>query len=243
MKINKLSAIFIALVFAIVTGCHTTPKTTKNDVTTPPTIKPPAPSASLKVVPDTVDKGQPAELSWNTQNASTVTIDGVGTVSASGSKRITPDSSTTFHLTAQGDGGSTEASARITVNIGPDKTTRLTDEQLFAQNVKDVFFNYDNYDIREDELAIVNADADFLVQHPNMKLVISGHCDERGSEVYNMGLGENRAGKVKEILEQRGVSADRIKIISYGKERPFCTTGEDETCFQQNRRAHFAFSN
>lgn len=243
MKINKLSAIFIAVVFAIVTGCHTTPKTTKNDVTTPPAIKPPAPSASLKVVPDTVDKGQPAELSWNTQNASTVTIDGVGAVSASGSKRITPDSSTTFHLTAQGDGGSTEASARITVNIGPDKTTRLTDEQLFAQNVKDVFFNYDNYDIREDELAIVNADADFLVQHPNMKLVISGHCDERGSEVYNMGLGENRAGKVKEILEQRGVTADRIKIISYGKERPFCTTGEDETCFQQNRRAHFAFSN
>ena len=192
--------------------------------------------------PDTVDKGQPAELSWNTQNASTVTIDGIGTVPATGSRKITPDSSTTYHLTAQGEGGSTDASARITVNIPTDTTSHLTTRQLFEQNVKDVFFNYDNYDIRDDELQIISADADFLAQHPEIKFVIEGHCDERGSEVYNMGLGENRASKVKDTLEQHGVSADRIKIISYGKERPFCTTGEDESCWQQNRRAHFSLT-
>src|SRR5690349_9469294 len=141
MKINKFSAIFIAVALAIVTGCHTPPKTTKN-VTPPPRITAPAPSASLAVKPDTLDKGQAAELSWNTQNATTVTIDGIGTVSTTGSKKITPDSSTTFHLSAQGEGGSTEASARITVNIPPDRTSHLTDQQLFEQNVKDVFFGY-----------------------------------------------------------------------------------------------------
>lgn len=243
MRITKFSAIFIAFAFAVVvTGCNHNPKVTQKDTVTPPKITAPAPSASMTVKPDTIDKGQPAELSWNTQNASTITIDGIGTVSASGSRKITPDSSTTYHLTAQGEGGSTDASARVTVNIPVDRTSRLTDQQLFEQNVKDVFFSYDNYDIREDELQIISTDADFLAQHPNMKFVIEGHCDERGSDEYNMGLGENRANKVMETLKQHGVSADRIKIISYGKERPFCSKAEDESCWQQNRRAHFSFA-
>ena len=242
MKISKFGAILVALTFTIITGCHHNTPVAKTNPQ-PPTITPPSPSATLTVTPDTVDQGQPAELSWNTQNASTVTIEGLGKVAASGSQKITPAKSTTYHLTAQGDGGATEANARLTVNIHTDTTSHLTDQQLFEQNVKDVFFNYDNYDIRPDEAQIANANADFLAQHPNIKLVIEGHCDERGSEDYNMGLGENRASATKELLVQHGVTPDRIKIISYGKEKPFCTTAEEESCWQQNRRAHFVFSN
>jgi peptidoglycan-associated lipoprotein len=242
MRITKFCAIVIAFAFALVViGCHHNTTVAKKPTDTP-NIKPASPSATLTVTPDTVDKGQSAQLSWTTQNASTVTIDGVGTVAANGTKRITPDSSTTYHLAASGQGGSTEASARVTVNIPVDRTTRVTDQQLFEQNVKDVFFSYDNYEIRPDELNIVNADAEFLAQHPNIKLVIEGHCDERGSEEYNIALGENRASTVLATLKNHGVSADRVKIISYGKEKPFCTTSETESCWQQNRRAHFAFS-
>ena len=99
------------------------------------------------------------------------------------------------------------------------------------------------FEVQPDELQIINTDADFLAQHPNMKLVISGHCDERGSEDYNMGLGENRASTVRDILVKHGVTTDSIKVISYGKEKPFCTAAENESCWQQNRRAHFALSN
>jgi peptidoglycan-associated lipoprotein len=241
MKMTKYCATLVALSFMFMIGCHHNPAMTKT--TPPPTPTPSSPSATLTVTPDTVDRGQSAQLAWNTQNATTITIDGIGTVSASGSKTVTPARSTTYHLSASGQGGSTDANARVTVNMPPEKvSSSLTDEQLFAQNMKDVFFNYDNFEIRQDELQIVNTDASFLAQHPNMKLVISGHCDERGSEAYNMGLGENRASTVKDTLIQHGVSADRIRIISYGKEKPFCTSAEDEACWQQNRRAHFALT-
>src|SRR5579864_845627 len=243
MKLSGFCALLLAVAFAaIMTGCHHNTPVATTGTTQPPKITPPSPTATLKVVPDTVDKGQSAELSWSTQNAATVTIEGIGTVSATGTRRISPASSTTYHLTASGEGGNSEASARITVNI-PDTTSRLTDEQLFAQNIKDIFFNYDNFDIRQDEKDVAGADADFLSKHPNIKLVIEGHCDERGSDEYNMGLGENRATSVRQLLIDHGVSADRIKIISLGKEKPFCTTAEDESCWQQNRRAHFAYSN
>jgi peptidoglycan-associated lipoprotein len=243
MKNNVFCAILVAIAFTIITGCHHNQPMTQNH-TTPPTITPPpSPSAALTITPDTVDRGQTAELTWKTENASTITIEGIGTVSASGSKTVTPASSTTYHLTATGQGGSADANARITVNLPAEKVSTLTDEQLFAQNVKDVFFGYDNFEIRDNELQVVNTDAAFLKQHPNMSLVIEGHCDERGSEAYNMGLGENRASTVKDTLVKQGISADRIKIISYGKEKPFCTAAEDESCWEKNRRAHFAFSN
>jgi len=111
------------------------------------------------------------------------------------------------------------------------------DEELFAQNVKDAFFDYDKYDIRADAQQALQADAQFLAQHPNIRFTIEGHCDERGSTEYNLGLGDNRANAARNALVQAGVSADRIKTISYGKEKPFCTQS-NEQCWQQNRRAH-----
>ena len=243
MKINKFCALLFATALAtIVTGCHHKSPIAKTD-TQPPKITTPSPSATLTATPAPVDRGQPVELAWTTQDASTVSIDGIGTVSASGSRKVTPSSSTTYQLTARGDGGSTEASARVTVNIPEDTTSRLTEQQLFEQNMKDIFFNYDNFEIRADAQQAANADADFLAKHPKIKLLIEGHCDERGSDVYNMGLGENRAATVRQVLVDHGVGPDRIRIISYGKERPFCTMAENESCWQQNRRAHFVFSN
>lgn len=232
----------LAIAFGIATtGCHH--KMAAVNTPPAPTKAAPAPTASLNLSPESVQRGQMAQLSWNTQNASTITIDGIGTVSASGSRQITAQDSTTYHLLAKGEGGSAEASARLTITEPKKVMAELTDEQLFARNVKDIFFNYDNADIRNDEEALVNADAQFLSAHPNMRLTIEGHCDERGSEDYNLALGDNRAKRVRDALVQQGISADRIKLISYGKEKPFCTTAEAESCWSQNRRAHFSLQN
>jgi peptidoglycan-associated lipoprotein len=198
-----------------------------------------APAATLTVTPATVERGQSAQLSWNTNNASAVTIDGIGPVELTGSKTITPSESTTYHLSAKGSGGVAEATARVNVKVAVSEKPRLTDEQLFAQNVKDIFFQYDNAEILPNEKSALSADLDFLAKHSALNIVIEGHCDERGSDEYNLSLGESRAQQVRTALIQGGVSPERIKIISFGKERPFCSV-ENESCWQQNRRAHFA---
>jgi peptidoglycan-associated lipoprotein len=116
----------------------------------------------------------------------------------------------------------------------------VTDEDLFAQNIKDVYFDYDKADIRGDQQSSIQADAQFLNQHTNMNITIEGHCDERGSTDYNLALGDQRASAVKNALTSAGVNASRIKTISYGKEKPFCTES-NEACWQQNRRGHLAY--
>jgi peptidoglycan-associated lipoprotein len=241
LKSTFASLSMLALLMALA-GCRHNVPAAK---TTPPApaAQPAAPVASLTVSPENVQAGQSAQLSWNTQNASSITIDGVGTVAASGSKTISPSTSTTYHLMAKGDGGSAEASARLTVTPMVSKKDDVTEEELFRRTVKDIFFSYDNADIRKDEDALVQTDAQFLAAHPSMRLVIEGHCDERGSEDYNMVLGQSRASRVREALIKQGISGDRIKLISLGKEKPFCTAAENESCWSQNRRAHFVLEN
>jgi peptidoglycan-associated lipoprotein len=117
-----------------------------------------------------------------------------------------------------------------------------TDEELFGQNVKDIYFDYDKYDVRGDQQAAIQGDVAFLKQHPSMHLIIEGHCDERGSTEYNLALGDNRAGAAKNALIQGGLGADSVKsTISMGKERPFCSES-NEACWAQNRRAHLVFA-
>ena len=82
----------------------------------------------------------------------------------------------------------------------PPQTSNQTEAQLFAQNMKDVFFEYDSYDISPQYQQVLQADARFLQQHPNMKFTIEGHCDERGSTEYNLALGDNRANSTKQAL-------------------------------------------
>jgi len=212
----------------------------------PPPPPPPQPTASLTASPDTVDKGQSTTLTWQTTNTTDVSIDqGVGTVQASGSKQVSPTDSTTYTLSAKGDGGTQTATARVTVNAPapppPAPAQTMSDEQMFAQNIKDVYFDYDKSDVRADQQAAVQADVAFLQQHASITFTIEGHCDERGSTEYNLALGDNRASAVKNAFVAGGISADRVKTVSYGKEKPFCTE-HNEQCWQQNRRGHLVYS-
>ncbi|HEY1938480.1 MAG TPA: OmpA family protein [Candidatus Angelobacter sp.] len=237
MKNLAKSIVAAAILILALTGCRHNVTTAK--VPQAPPAQTVAPEASLTVSPATVERGQSAQLSWNTQNAATITIDGIGPVESAGSRTITPNESTTYHLLAKSSGGTAEATARVSVHATLSKAPQLTEEQLFAQNVKDIFFNYDNAEIISDEKSVLSSNLEFLAKHNALNIVIEGHCDERGSDEYNLSLGESRAEKVKAALIQGGVGPERIKIISYGKERPFCSAAENETCWQQNRRAHF----
>lgn len=210
----------------------------------PPPPPPPAPTASISVSPSTIQAGQSASLTWQTTNATDVSIDGIGAVQPNGSQSISPTDSTTYHLTAKGAGGTQEATARLTVTQAPPPppptTPTVGDEDLFNQNIKDVYFDYDKSDIRPDQQSSVQSNAQFLAQHPNINITIEGHCDERGSTDYNLALGDQRASAVKNLLVTLGINGSRIKTISYGKEKPFCTES-NEACWQQNRRGHFVY--
>ena len=212
-------------------------------VTPPPPPPPAAPTATLAANPIVIQYGQSTTLTWQTANANDITILGLGTVPASGSRSIAPNMSTTYTLVAKGPGGTDDASTRVTVNPAPAAqvvTPQPSEADLFAKNVKDLFFDFNKANVRPDEVPVANNDAQFLDQHPDIKIMVEGHCDDRGSEEYNIALGVNRANTLKQSLEQEGVSADRINTISYGKEKPFCTA-DNEQCWQQNRRDHVVF--
>ena len=205
-------------------------------VAPPPPTPPPsltAPTASLSANPNTLNQGQATTLTWQTTNATDVSIDGIGPVDVSGSRQVTPIDSTTYHLIAKGTGGTQDATARVTVNAAPAPppvtTSNATEEELFSQNVKDIYFDYDKADIRAADQGSLQGDAQFLQQHSSIHVTIEGHCDERGSTEYNLALGTSRADAVKNALIQAGVAGDRIKTISYGKEKPFCTES-NENC-------------
>jgi peptidoglycan-associated lipoprotein len=233
----KMLAIVTTLGVVALTGCAK--KVAK--VTPPPPPAAAAPAATLAANPSVLQQGQTSTLTWQTSNANEVAIAGLGTVPPSGSRAVTPDQSTTYTLVAKGPGGSQDASARVTVNaVLAAAAPSLTDEELFARNVKDVFFDYDKYSIRPGEAPVVQNDEAFLAQHPAIKVLVEGHCDDRGSEEYNIALGASRAESVKQTLVQQGVASARIQTVSYGKEKPFCTEDNDQ-CWQQNRVDHFAF--
>jgi len=195
-----------------------------------------------------VEKGRSVTLSWTSENATDLDLQpGVGKVQATGSTNVTPPDSTTYTLSVTGPGGTNTATARVTVTIPPPpppppppKPVEVSEEDLFGQNVKDAFFDYDKSNIRSDAQQVLTADAEFLKAHAGVRFTIEGHCDERGSEEYNLGLGDRRATAAKSFLVNLGVAEDRIGTISYGKTRPVCTES-NEDCWQQNRRAHFKF--
>jgi peptidoglycan-associated lipoprotein len=118
-----------------------------------------------------------------------------------------------------------------------------TIDQMLSGTVTDAYFDYDKSDIREDARGNLTKDADALkaifASFPDATISIEGHCDDRGSAEYNLALGDRRATAAKEFLTQLGVPGDKLKTISYGKERPQCTD-HDESCWQKNRRAHFS---
>jgi peptidoglycan-associated lipoprotein len=208
----------------------------------PPTpAAPPArPTVDLQASTTIIQRGESVTLTWSSTNATSLSLSpGIGTVAAEGTQRVTPQDSTTYTISATGPGGSADANVRITVSVPPPpaKAATPTIQQLFEREVKDAYFDYDKADVRPDARDNLSQTATFLRSYPQVKIVIEGHCDERGSTEYNLALGDRRAAAAKQFLASLGISADRMETVSYGKERPFCTAS-DEACYTQNRRAH-----
>ncbi|MFZ0808193.1 MAG: flagellar motor protein MotB, partial [Candidatus Sulfotelmatobacter sp.] len=183
----KLQSLKFAMPLAVLATLLSTGCAKKVAKAQPPAAPPPpSPTATLAANPNVIQQGQQTTLTWQTNNATDITIDGIGTLSASGSRTVTPSQSTTYNLIAKGPGGSSDASARVTVNMPiVENKTSPSDEDLFARDVKDVYFDYDKSDIRPSEEKTTEGDIAFFQEHSNVKFLIEGHCDDRGSEEYN----------------------------------------------------------
>ena len=138
--------------------------------------------------------------------------------------------------TGGGGGGTTSGG---TATPAPSTTVRPAVQDFAAvSELVDVFFDFDKYDIRPSDARTLDSNANWLKSNPNHLVLIEGHCDERGTNEYNLALGERRAKSTMNYLVSQGVQANRITIISYGEERPQCTE-HTESCWAKNRRAHF----
>jgi peptidoglycan-associated lipoprotein len=144
-----------------------------------------------------------------------------------------PSSTATAAPTPSGAGSSGAGSSTTT----PPGARPSPKEFVPVAELRDVFFDFDKYDVRPGDAKILDANAAWLKSNDNLVL-IEGHCDERGTNEYNLALGERRAKSTMNYLVSQGIQASRITIISYGEERPVCTEKTEE-CWAKNRRAHF----
>jgi peptidoglycan-associated lipoprotein len=251
MNTRKIAAVLLSIFLVLfVAGCKKkTPPPPPPPPPAPAPVAPPAkPAVQFSAEPSTIERGQSATLRWSISDATDVSITpGVGTVSARGDRSVSPNDTTTYTLTAKGPGGTETATATVNVTVPPPPPPpppappKVSLSDILNNEVQDAYFDYDKSDIREDARATLTRDADALKrafqQFPDATVVVEGHCDERGSAEYNLGLGDRRATAAKDFLVQLGVPGDKLKTISYGKERPVCTE-HDEACWQKNRRAH-----
>jgi peptidoglycan-associated lipoprotein len=240
---GAILTVMLALAFAA--GCAKKPKAAPPP---PPPPPPPAarPTVSLQANPTSINKGDSTTLSWTSTDATQLTIaPDVGAVTAQGSTKATPQDSTTYTITASGPGGSADSSVRVTVAAPPPPPpppAAIDYDAIFLKEVRDAYFDFNKADIRADAREALAKTADLLRNYPQFKVIIEGHCDERGSTEYNLVLGDRRAAAVKNYLVSLGISADRMTTTSLGKERPFCTESNEE-CWQKNRVGHFVKTN
>ena len=266
MNKRNISAILLAFsLFLIVAGCKK--KVPPPPPPPPPPAEKPQPKPVITAFvaePSTIERGKSSTLRWKVENATDISINqGIGAVQSTGERQVFPSSSTTYTLSAKGPGGSATATARVDVTQPPPPPkpkpappTKSLNERL-AEEVQDVYFDFDKFNIRsapsspvcgsgacsQNAQAALNQNAnalkDILNDFPNAVITIEGHCDERGSAEYNLALGDRRAQATIEFLTGVGVPQSRLRTVSYGKERPQCTSS-DENCWQLNRRAHFS---
>jgi len=157
------------------------------------------------------------------------------------SQQLQPgDQQQTTDASAQADKGVVKPEERITEKQlakveTKDEPARYKEERgLF----EDIYFDFDKYDIRPEGKPVLNGIASWLMKNSDARLSIEGHCDERGTNEYNLALGDRRAKAARDFLIALGVAAKRIEIVSYGEEKPQCTE-QTEECWAKNRRAHF----
>jgi len=263
MQMNQRTlsaAVFAVVLMMTVTACKKkvpAPAPPPPPVVTPAPPPPPAaPAARITnfgAEPRSIQRGQSATLTWAVANATDSTIDnGIGTVAANGTRQVFPTNTTTYTLTATSAGGNDTRSVTVEVTAPPapppppPPAPKVSGSDMFNREIAsggDALFDYDKSDIRDDARQVLTGNADALKRifaaDPSFSVVLEGHCDERGSAEYNLGLGDRRATAAKDFLVQLGVPADKIRTISYGKDRPVCTDAT-EACYQRNRRAHLA---
>lgn len=245
------SLILLASWLAVI-ACHKNPPNMPPLPQTPEAAAPPAPGppvCKLTAEPAAIDQGKSVTLSWTSENATDVNIDpGLGKQLTQGSAAASPEASTTYILTATGPGGSATCTARITVSPAGPPSPSVSEENIaggagaggpWTAQVKDVLFDYDSADLRPDAQQILTADGALFKAHPGAAINIDGNCDQRGSEEYNLGLGQRRANAARDFLVNLGIPASSISTISYGKDRLLCTDNTED-CWQQNRRDHLA---
>jgi peptidoglycan-associated lipoprotein len=233
----------LLLVIALGAACKKPPIATQPPPPPPPPAEPPArPTVNLQASSTLAQRGEAITLTWSSTNATSLNLSpGIGAVSAQGNQRVTPQDSITYTITATGPGGSADANVHVTITVPPPPPPVVhepTMQELFDKSVKDAYFDYDMADIRADARDALSQTAQFLRSYPQLKVVLEGHCDERGSTEYNLALGDRRAAAAKQFLVSLGITADRVETVSYGKEKPFCSASNEE-CYQQNRRGHF----
>jgi peptidoglycan-associated lipoprotein len=129
------------------------------------------------------------------------------------------------------------------IEIPVSQSSALQDSKAVTDSLKkfedeDIYFNFDEFTVSQESKKILASKAAFLKTHPKLKVMIEGHCDERGTTEYNLALGEKRAGEVKKYLIFLGIDGNRLSVISYGKEKP-AASGHNEEAWAKNRRAHF----
>jgi peptidoglycan-associated lipoprotein len=249
--VNKLLCATAGAACLIAAGCAK--KVAVKPATPPPAVQqasatpPQKPVISLFAAsPGSIDKGGETTLRWAVEHASNVQIKpALGTVQESGSHAVFPAADTLYTLTATGPGGSASATASVSILVHsasrmPDQATRNQIQELLNR-IQDAYFDYNRHNIRPDAQQALVADAktlgEILKQYPDYKLTVQGYCDERGSEEYNLALGDKRANQAKEYLASLGVPGSQLKTVSYGKEKQVCSE-HDEACWQKNRRAH-----
>src|ERR1700742_526683 len=219
------SLVLVATVAAVgaITGCHKKASGVNPSALGPaPAATAAPPTATITADPLAIDLGQSVVLNWRTQNATSATIDGIGEVNLNGTQTVSPSNSTEFHRTAKGDGGSTDATVRVPFRVPVAPTAPagnaadMGSEAAFHQNVQDIFFDYDSFDLRPDASTSITQAATYLAAHPAIKVIMGGYCDDRGSAEYNLALGENRANAARAARVSAGVAAKRLRVISYG---------------------------
>jgi peptidoglycan-associated lipoprotein len=131
----------------------------------------------------------------------------------------------------------TKAKEQFEKSLVAERTPGIEGQVFESSLLKDIHFNFDKYDIRPEDAALLKENAALLKKFPNVKVQIEGHCDARGTVEYNLALGERRANRTKDYLASLGISTARISTISYGKEKPL-DPGQNEEAWAKNRRAH-----